>query len=809
MNIKDLIKERVVVFDGAMGTEIQKRGFLPKGPVGDYLNIESPKLVEEIHLDYINSGADVIETNTFNSNYIVLSEYGREKDVEVLNRSAVQIAKSAVKKSNKNVYIAGSVGPLNISLSLGSNYSFDDVKRCYRQQLEILLNEGVDFIIFETSHDVINLKAGVNALIDILARYNDLPAILSYTLDKNGYSLSGHDVKSFYSTIMHYDLIAVGLNCSHGALILKKFLEELSKISKHPVFFMPNSAKPNDLQKDLDEFSSVVFDVVDRGIANIVGGCCGTTPSHIKLISEKIKLKKVNKPDNENFIVSHKNLIIVNNSTYIVGERMNMLGSKKFNELVKNSNYDGVIELAKSQIDKGSHLLDISFINKEYKEYEYFLEFFPKISFSIKNPFVIDTTDIGLWELSSKISGARLVFSSLSLEKKDEIKKVYDIIKRFGGVVVFSLIGENGSLPIRFDEKISNFKMILEIIKGFDFKTNEIIIDPLVFPILSIDYKFSARDTLLAVGEIKKYGFKTILGISNVSYGISKDLRRFINKKYFELSKEYGLDFAIINPDDLSIDIDEELNKELEKMILDGNKEILKEISKRLRNNNDIYEHKTGHNAYSDQEKLFLKIIKGNGEVEKLLEELLIKKTPLEIINSIVIPAMREVGRLFDRGDYIITDVLSSASVSKKVFNLLEPRIEKKDKSKLKMIIATVKGDVHDIGKNLVRMIFEANGFDVIDLGTQVEPSKILDAILTHKPHIIGLSGLIVRSLDYMIEVAKLMSENNINIPLILGGAAVSEDFLNLKVKTIYENSYYARDVIDGLQIALNILKEK
>lgn len=803
--IRDLIKERVIVFDGAMGTEIQRRGFLFKGPVGDYLNIENPQLIEDIHLSYIDAGADIIETNTFNSNYIVLSEYGREKDVEVLNRSAVEIAKSAIRRSNKDVYIAGSVGPLNISLSLGSSYSFDDVKRCYRQQLEILLKEGVDFIIFETFHDVVNLKAGVNALIDIMGRYSSLPAILSYTVDRNGFSLTGHDVKSFYSAIMHYDVIAIGLNCSHGALVLKKFLEELSGISNHYIFFMPNSTKPNDLDNDINEFSNAIFDVVNKGLANIVGGCCGTTPHHIRSIAAKVKDKKVEKRDNSKFLISHKNLIIIENrKTYIVGERMNMLGSKKFNDLVKNHDYDGVIDLAKEQLDKGAHLLDISFINKDQKEEEYFFDFFPRISFSIKNPFVIDSTDLSLWEVASKFSGSRIVFSSISLEKKTELEKVVSIMKRFGGVVVFSLIGEDGSLPIRFDEKIYNFKKALEFIKYYGFSSNEVIIDPLVFPIFSVDYEFSARDTLLAANEIGDYGFKTIVGISNVSYGVNKGLRRLINKKYFELAKKYGVEFIIMNPEDIYIEIDEDIDKKLELLILYGNKDVIKSISQKTDKNLSIKDKKI-----SLEERLFLSVIKGNSNVEILLNDLLLKHKPIDIINNILIPAMREVGRLFEKGEYIITDVLSSASVSKKVFTILEPKIEKNKRNNFRMVIATVKGDVHDIGKNLVRMIFEANGFKVFDLGTQVDPYKIIDSIKIYSPNIVGLSGLIIKSLDYMIEVARLMKEHKLDIPLLIGGAAVNDEFLNSKIKPIYSNSYYARDVIDGLEIALRVLCPK
>lgn len=804
--LRKILQERIVIFDGAMGTEIQKRGVVLNGPVVDYLSIEDPQILEDIHLSYIDAGALVIETNTFNSNPIVLSDYGKEDDVYLLNKASLEVARSAVKKSGKKVFIAGSVGPLSISLSLGCRLSFDDVREGYRKQIEVLLKYGVDLVIFETVHDILNLKAGLLSLIDLLGRFDNLPAIVSFTPDKNGYLLSGHNITSAYLAIMDYDLIAVGVNCSFGASFLGRFLERLKDITKHPIFFMPNSKGFDETEDDPISFADVVEGFAKNGFVSIAGGCCGTDPSYIKELAKRLQGIKPFLPDPTKniFAISHKKAVF-DKSPIIVGERMNMLGSRAFKKAVEGDDEDEVLKIASSQLENGSDALDVSFICKDKKERLYFDRFFPLLSFRIKEPFVIDTTDIDIWEDALKISGGRIVLNSLNIYADESLlMKACKVIKRYGAVVIISLVNEKG-MPLSLDDKMRVFEDVVGFVKRHGLSKDNVIIDPLVFPVASCGYNLAARDTLLSLERIKSRGFKTVLGISNVSFGITPKARGFLNKMFFELAVNYGVDLAIVNPSDLKLNWPDDKVKDMAFDILfNGRVDRIKEFDEIFRER----KIETEVTIIEDpSELLSSSIIKAQGDVEKLLEKVLKIKKPLEIIDEIVVPAMEKVGFYFSNGSYIITDLLASAEYAKKVFEILSPLIERANSPRYRLLLATVKGDVHDIGKNLVRIVFETNGFEVIDLGTQVPCEVILDGVYRYKPDVVGLSGLLIRSLDYMEEVASVFESKGMKIPLILGGASVSEDFVERRIRKIYPNSFYAKDAVSGVRIALSALR--
>lgn len=812
MNVFDIIKEKILIFDGAMGTEIVKyRKGVSELP-NDFLNLKEPELIEKIHSQYIESGADVIETNTFNSNPIVLSKLSKESYLDDLNKKAVEIAKFAAKKYNRKIFICASIGPLDISLSLGSKYSFDEVKNAYIKQLEILFKSGVDFAIFETSHDMINLKAGICGAYEIFGK-NKLPVIASVTLDSNGLILSGHDIKSVYSNLSHFDLIALGINCSTGPLEMRDFIKTLSEISHFPTFIMPNAGFPDENGNynisEMD-FARTIKDYSIKGYVNIAGGCCGTDPKHIKALSlslSNIKPRIVNKE--KRFSVSNKIAIFEDDieKPFLVAERLNTLGSKKFKEMVINSDLNGIISLAKEQQKKGAHILDISFINPERNELDDIKKNLPAIASNIRIPLMIDSTNIKSFELAAKLSGAKIILNSVNFENgNDNSLKAIELNRKYGSLVTFGLIDESKSIAFDFEKKMKIFERAKDFFLKNGLPKEDLIFDPLVFPIASSSYNKSALDTLKAVEEINRNGFKTILGISNVSFGLNPLSRKYLNSVFLYLAIKRGLTFAIVNilekiPYAL---IDKEIRDICEEIILEGKTETIKTLNEKTSLKKEIKETTI---IKKEEEMLKDFIINGGGEIESVINLLLKKYAPGEIINSIIIPAMNTVGEKFSKGEYIVTEVLSSASVSQRAIDLLKPHIKKVSFKKYKLLIATVKGDVHDIGKNLVSIIFESNGYDIIDLGTKVEPEVIVDKAISTKPDFIGLSGLLARSSEYMIETALKLKEKNLSIPLILGGAALSKNFVNIKIKPIYKNSFYAKDAIEGVRIANTIKK--
>jgi 5-methyltetrahydrofolate--homocysteine methyltransferase len=816
--LKELLKNKIMIFDGAMGTEItriskNKRERSDELP-NDFLNIKDPEIIEQIHLSYIDAGADVIETNTFNSNSIVLSEYSQSHMVSVLNRKGVEIAKKAVMKSGKDIFIAASVGPLNISLSLGSKYSFDDVKNAYREQSKSLLDAGVDLLLFETAHDIINLKAGLIAISEIMGRYADLPVIASITVDKNGFMLSGHNIESAYVDIMHFDIIAIGMNCSTGPIEMESSLSRLSDISDKPLFVMPNAGLPDEngnYPMSADTFADAIKRYASLGYINIAGGCCGTSYVHIKKTTERLKgikpreIKKTNR-----FAVAHKIAIFEDDieKPFLAAERMNSLGSKKFRKLVNENKIDEIKELARMQVEKGAHILDISFLNPErdeIKDIEYFL---PEILKNIKTPIMIDSTNISAHETAAKLSGAKLIINSVNFENGyNNPLKAVELNKKYGSLITVGLIDESG-LSYTLDKKMSVAEKAFEffVIKnGVD--KNSLIFDPLVFPVATSDYRLSATDTISALKEIKeKYGIRTILGISNVSFGLDTELRKYVNSVFLHLAIKNNLDFAIVNIMELFpyALMDLSIRESIENL-LNGN---ITELTNLSLNNKKRVDGTNDKEISSDD---FIKraiIYARSDGIDERIKDLLAKRTALDIINSIIMPALKDLGIMFSKGELIVTEVISSAGVTSKIMNMLKPYLSKENFNRGKFLIATVKGDVHDIGKNLVSMIFESNGFEVIDLGTRVETDVIIENVLKYNPDVIGLSGLLSRSCGYMVDVAKKLSEQNINKKLILGGAALSKAFVEKNIKTFYSEAYYAKDAMDGLNIAINNISD-
>lgn len=830
--LEKIMKEKVLVLDGAMGTYLSKFNLKPEDFGGhdglnEFLSISKPEIIKQVHLDYLKAGADIIETNTFGANGIILKEYGIEDRVKELNIASVKLAKEAAfeySTVDHPRFVAGSIGPTTKSLFVTGGINFEEFLDIYFKQISALIEGGADILIIETAHDILNIKAAFAAADRAFKKYSlDLPIIVSVTMDNKNAMLSGQAVEAVYVSLEHFPLFALGFNCSTGPKDMALRLESLSKISKFPVFAMPNAGLPDEngaYNESPEEFSKTLSEYASSSYLNMVGGCCGTEPRHIKALSEKLKNIKPRAPrEKTEWAISGIEPLFYNEiqTPILAGERNNSIGSKKFRDIVAASNWDEAVGLAKAQIKAGAHMLDICLSNPERNEIEDARIFLPKIFHSLRAPVMIDTTDIEVMEEVLKMSPGKCVLNSVNFEFGDEKpSQVAELMKLYGAKAVFGVIDEDKEkgLPLTCERKMAIAA------RGYKFFTEkcgisgeDIIFDALVFPVaVGEKYSRSAQETLKAIARMKKEFplSKTILGISNVSFGLPPKGREILNSVFLHHAVKAGLDIAIVNTQKLKryALIKKEEIKLAEDLIFASNSDAVKVFADYFRGKKeeallgDILEN------IEPEEKLYRHILEGiKSGIEDIVVELLKKSRPMDIINGPILKAMGEVGKLFAGGDLIVTEVLQSAETVKKAVEFLTPALKSMNIPKRgKILLATVKGDVHDIGKNLVHIIFESNGFEVIDLGVKVPPEIIVENALKENPDFIGLSGLLVRSTEQMTITARELAKVDISKPLLLGGAALTGKFVDSNIVPVYKGRvFYASDAMDGLNTALKL----
>jgi 5-methyltetrahydrofolate--homocysteine methyltransferase len=834
--LKKIINEKVLVLDGAMGTYLSRfnlkdEDFGGYEGLNEYLSISKPEVIKQVYIDYLKAGADIIETNTFGANRIILKEYGLESKVKELNLAAVKLAKEAVKECSSEEqprFIAGSIGPTTKSLFVTGGISFEEFSDVYFEQISVLIEGGVDIIMIETAHDILNIKAAYAATAKAFKKYSvNLLVIISVTMDNKNTMLSGQAVEAVYVSLEHLPLFALGFNCSTGPKDMALRLESLSKISKFPVFAMPNAGLPDEngaYTESPEEFSKTLSDYAEKKYLNIVGGCCGTEPKHIQALSEALKNKKPRMPLSEtSWAISGIEPLFYDEiePPILAGERNNSIGSKKFRDIVAAGNWDEAVALAKAQVKAGAHMLDICLSNPERNEIEDAKIFLPKIFHSLRVPVMIDTTDIKVMEEVLKMAPGKCVLNSVNFEFGDEgPAKVAQLMKLYGAKAVFGVIDEDKEkgLPLTCARKMEIAR------RGYKFFTEkcgisgeDIIFDALVFPVaVGEDYKHSAQETLKGIAQMKKEFplSKSVLGISNVSFGLPLKGREILNSVFLHHAVKAGLDMAIVNTQKLKryALISKEEKKLAEDLIFASSPDAIKVFA-------DYFRGKKAETSIEDieniepEEKLYRHILEGiKSGIEETIGELLKKNQPMDIINGPILKSMGKVGKLFAKGDLIVTEVLQSAETVKKSVEALAPALKSMNIPKRgKVLLATVKGDVHDIGKNLVHIIFESNGFEVIDLGVKIPPEVIVENALRENPDFIGLSGLLVRSTEQMTITARELAKVNISKPLLLGGAALTEKFVDSNIVPIYKGKvFYASDAMAGLNTALEyILKSR
>ncbi|MEH7299292.1 methionine synthase [Neobacillus drentensis] len=826
----DQLKKRILVMDGAMGTMLQRVNLTAEDFGGEEfegcnenLNLTAPSVIANIHREYLEAGADIIETNTFGATSLVLDEYGLGYKAYEINKIAAMIAIGEVQKVYSEDwprFVAGSMGPTTKTLSVTGGTTFDELAASYEEQAIGLIDGGVDLLLLETSQDMLNVKAGFAGIQSAFSKTGTtLPIVISGTIEPMGTTLAGQSIEAFYISVEHMKPAAVGLNCATGPEFMQDHIRSLSNLATTAVSCYPNAGLPDEeghyhetpeiLAKKLSDFAA-------HGWLNIVGGCCGTTPEHIKAISEAMKNYQPRGFEPSSIhMVSGIEPFVYDDPTLrpiMVGERTNVIGSRKFKRLITEGKFEEASEVARAQVKGGAHVIDICLADPDRDEIVDMENFIKEVVKKVKVPLVIDSTDEKVIEKALKYSQGKAIINSINLEDGEErFEAIVPLIHRYGAAVVVGTIDEEG-MGVSAERKLEIAKRSHDLlVNKYGLKPQDLIFDPLVFPVGTGDEQYigSAKATVEGIRLIKEHlpGVQTILGISNVSFGLPPVGREILNSVFLYHCTQAGLDYAIVNTEKLErfASISKEEVTLAEDLLFKTTDETLAVFTEFYRGKKK--EAKSTVPNMTLEERLAYYVVEGTKEgllpdLDLALESY---PAPLDIINGPLMDGMKEVGRLFNDNQLIVAEVLQSAEVMKAAVSHLEPHMEKGDVSatKGKVILATVKGDVHDIGKNLVDIILSNNGYDVIDLGIKVNPTDLVQAILREKPDMVGLSGLLVKSAQQMVLTAQDMKDAGISLPILVGGAALSRKFTDTKIAKEYDGLVlYAKDAMNGLSLA-------
>lgn len=865
-NLIEILKKKIVVLDGAMGTSIQNYNLNEKDFRGDLLkdfhkdqkgnndilSITKPEVIKEIHRSFLEAGSDIIETNSFNSTSISQEDYDLAHLVYDLNYHSAKIAREVAEEftamnPDKPRFVAGSIGPTNKTASLSPdvenpgyrNITFDDLVDSYSEQIGALVDGGVDCLLIETVFDTLNCRAAIVAANNVYKLKGfTLPIMISGTLtDKSGRTLAGQKLEAFAQSVRNENVISIGLNCSFGGADLIPFIKELADTQDLYISCYPNAGLPNVLG-EYDEIPSItakyIKELASEKKVNIVGGCCGTTAEHIKAIAEVVEgveprtipnIKKESIYCGLEIVRSNKENNFIN-----IGERTNVAGSAKFARLIREKKYEEALSIAKEQVENGAQIIDVNFddgLLDSAKEMEYFLRLIASEPDIASRPIMIDSSRWEVVEAGLRSIQGKPIVNSISLKNgEQEFLNHAKVVKDFGAAVVVMAFDENGQADT-YERKISICKRAYDLlVNKLNFPPEDIIFDPNILAIATgiENHDNYAVDYINATKWIKEnlpYA-KVSCGVSNLSFSFrgNNTIREAMHSVFLYHAIEAGMDMGIVNPGMIQIydDIPKDLLRLVEDVVLNKHKD----AAERLLDKAEDYKtgnvvNNTNKNLWRENslnDRLSYALVKG---ITEYLEEDLgqaIKEypKPLSIIEGPLMDGMTRVGKLFGDGKMFLPQVVKSARVMKKAVSYLLPYIEKEKKqgetsSAGKILLATVKGDVHDIGKNIVGVVLACNNFEIIDLGVMVPCEEILDKAIKENVDIIGLSGLITPSLDEMCHVAIEMEKRKMNIPLIIGGATTSKAHTALKIDPNYSGAViYGYDASKTVEISKNLL---
>jgi 5-methyltetrahydrofolate--homocysteine methyltransferase len=817
------LRDRILVLDGAMGTMIQAAGLGAADFGGEryegcneYLNLTRPDVIAQIHTAYLDAGADCVSTNTFGCAPYVLAEYALADRLRDITLAAARIAREAAGER----FVIGAMGPSTRSITVTRNVTFDAVLTGYEAQAAALLEGGVDALLLETAQDTLNLKA---AAIGVLrarraAGRDDVPLMVSATIEPMGTMLAGQGVEALYVSLQHLGLFSIGLNCATGPEFMTDHLRSLAGMATCWTSVYPNAGLPDERGQYGETPQSLAVKLkrfVDEGWVNLVGGCCGTTPEHIRAIARLVVGRPPRRPAAaEPQGVSGIDVLYPgdDNRPIFVGERTNVIGSRKFKELVVADRFEDAAEVGRAQVRAGAQVLDACLANPDRDEATDMDRFMRELTRRVKAPLMIDSTDAAVLELALRHSQGKAILNSINLEDGEErFERVAPLLKTYGAAVVVGCIDEDKQqgMAVTRHRKLAIAERSHDLLTTkFGIPARDLIFDPLVFPVGTGDANYigSAVETIEGLRAIKSRfpECKTILGISNVSFGLPPAGREVLNGVFLYHCTKAGLDYAIINTERLERypSIPEEERRLAEDLLYNRGADPVAAFAAHFRERKRTA---VTREALPLDERLARYIVEGSRD--GLLEDLDLKlgdTRPLDIINGPLMRGMDEVGRLFNDNQLIVAEVLQSAEAMKAAVAHLEPHMEKSESSTRGVIVlATVKGDVHDIGKNLVEIIFGNNGYRVINLGIKVPPEDLIAAYRAHKPDAFGLSGLLVKSAQQMVVTAQDLKAAGVEIPLFVGGAALTKKFTATRIAAEYGGvTLYAKDAMEGLDLA-------
>ena len=837
--LEKCLEDRILILDGAMGTMLQKYNLTEEDYRGklfenhktelkgnnELLSITKPEVIKEIHEKFLQAGADIIEANTFSANSISQKDYDLSNLVKELNVQSVKIAREIADKystEEKPRFVAASIGPTNKTASISPDVmnpayrdvTFDDLVQVYKEQASILADCDIDIFLIETIFDTLNAKAAIYAIKQVLSEKNiDIPIMISVTLsDKSGRTLSGQTLEAFYYSVEFAKPLSIGLNCSLGINDMIPYIEELSTYSKFRISLYANAGLPNafgQYEQTPEMMAKGYEKLAKEGLLNICGGCCGTTPEHIKAIADAVKNYIPHKVEQKQNYQSYSGLepfIYNGNQNFVmIAERTNVTGSKKFATLIKEHRLDEALDIARSQIENGANIIDINMDTDLGDSKAQMIEFLNLIASEpdiAKVPIMIDSSDFRVLEAGLKCTQGKSIVNSINLKEGEEyfIKEATKI-RDLGAAMIIMAFDEKGQAD-SIERRIEIVDRAYDIlVNRLNIKPTDIIFDLNVFPIATgIDaHDNNAVDFIEATRIIKKKYPEVMIsgGISNLSFsfrGMGK-IRNAMHAVFLYHAINAGLEMGIVNPAMLEIydNIPEPLKTLVEDVVLNKSKDAtqkLLEYAETIKSEKTEKEEKV-EDWRNDkvEERLQNALIKGiNKHLEEDILEALKTYKPIDIIEKILLEGMNKVGVLFGNGKMFLPQVVKSSRIMKEAVDILQVHFKKTDSNNIgKIVIATVKGDVHDIGKNILSLILQCNNFEVIDLGVMVNSSEILKAAITYKPDIVGLSGLITPSLDEMINVAQTMDKEGVKLPVIMiGGATTSKLHTALKIAPNY-----------------------
>ncbi|MCX7595289.1 MAG: methionine synthase [Fischerella sp.] len=837
----------VIVFDGAMGTNLQRQNLTAEdfgGPeyegCNEYLVHTKPEAVAKVHRDFLAVGADVIETDTFGGTSIVLAEYNLANQAYYLNKTAAELAKRVAAEfstPDKPRFVAGSIGPTTKLPTLG-HIDFDTMKDAFAQQAEALWDGGVDLFIVETCQDVLQIKAALNGVEEVFAKKSDRrPLMVSVTMETMGTMLVGTEINAVLTILEPYPIDILGLNCATGPDLMKPHIKYLSEHSPFVISCIPNAGLPENVGGQahyrltpMELRMALMHFVEDLGV-QVIGGCCGTRPEHIQQLAEISKqLKpKIRQPRLEPAAASIYSIqpYKQDNSFLIVGERLNASGSKKCRELLNAEDWDGLVSMARAQVKEGAHILDV---NVDYVGRDGVRDMHELVSRLVNNitlPLMLDSTEWEKMEAGLKVAGGKCILNSTNYEDGEpRFLKVLELAKKYGAGVVIGTIDEEG-MARTAKKKFEIAQRAYRQAREYGIPPHEIFFDPLALPISTgiEEDRSNGKATIEAIRRIHQQlpGCHIILGVSNVSFGLNPAARIVLNSMFLHEAIAAGMDAAIVSASKiLPLSKIEQKHQEVcRQLIYDERKfegdvcvyDPLAELTK-IFAGVTTKRDKGIDESLPIEERLKRHIIDGERiGLDQTLSEALKKYSPLDIINIFLLDGMKVVGDLFGSGQMQLPFVLQSAETMKAAVAYLEPFMEKSetgDRAKGTFIIATVKGDVHDIGKNLVDIILSNNGYKVINLGIKQPVESIIEAYQKHKADCIAMSGLLVKSTAFMKENLEVFNEKGITVPVILGGAALTPKFVYEDCQNTYKGRVvYGKDAFSDLHFMDKLMPAK